>query len=226
MMKAMVLDTPGDVAGNPLRLDNVPMPEPGSGEVLVRVSVCGICRTDLHVVEGELECPKLPLIPGHQAVGLITRLGSGVNERTIGAPNAGNMFGACNGSNVWDQNSSAGRLCIDQPGAGYDDLVASTPTTPGCPGGPCPINVTQGCIQAWPRQVAQPSYEWGNTNNGILAMACHIDAILGLTPIIAGVDCIHGQRPGYTPYTYPHPLTTGATTSGSAPDVPIGLTVR
>ncbi|HET9868703.1 MAG TPA: alcohol dehydrogenase catalytic domain-containing protein, partial [Nitrospira sp.] len=83
-MKAMVLDSPGDVAGNPLRLDNVPMPEPGSSEVLVRVSVCGICRTDLHVVEGELERPKLPLIPGHQAVGLITRLGSGVNERTIG----------------------------------------------------------------------------------------------------------------------------------------------
>jgi len=84
MMKAMVLDSLGDVAGNPLRLDNVPMPEPGFGEVLVRVSVCGICRTDLHVVEGELERPKLPLIPGHQAVGLISRLGSGVNDRTIG----------------------------------------------------------------------------------------------------------------------------------------------
>ena len=83
-MKAMVLGSPRDVAGDPLRLDDVPMPEPGSGEVLVRVSVCGICRTDLHVVEGELERPKLPLIPGHQAVGLISRLGSGVNERTIG----------------------------------------------------------------------------------------------------------------------------------------------
>ena len=84
MMKAMVLDSLGDVAGNPLRLNNVRMPEPGFGEVLVRVSVCGICRTDLHVVEGELERPKLPLIPGHQAVGLISRLGSGVNDRTIG----------------------------------------------------------------------------------------------------------------------------------------------
>jgi len=83
-MKAMVLDSLGDVAGNPLRLNNVRMPEPGFGEVLVRVSVCGICRTDLHVVEGELERPKLPLIPGHQAVGLISRLGSGVNDRTIG----------------------------------------------------------------------------------------------------------------------------------------------
>ena len=84
MMKAMVLDSLGDVAGNPLRLNNVRMPEPGFGEVLVRVSVCGICRTDLHVVEGELERPKLPLIPGHQAVGLISRLGSGVNDRAIG----------------------------------------------------------------------------------------------------------------------------------------------
>ncbi|MDF2458274.1 MAG: adhA, partial [Nitrospira sp.] len=84
MMKAMVLGTTGDVAGDPLRLDDVPMPEPGPGEVLVRISVCGICRTDLHVVEGELERPKLPLIPGHQAVGLISRVGSGVNERTIG----------------------------------------------------------------------------------------------------------------------------------------------
>ncbi len=83
-MKAMVLDSPADVASNPLRLHDVPMPEPGTGEVLVRVSVCGICRTDLHVIEGELERPKLPLIPGHQAVGLISRLGSGVNGRTIG----------------------------------------------------------------------------------------------------------------------------------------------
>jgi hypothetical protein len=150
-----------------------------------------------------------------------------VDERTTGAPNSGNMFGACSGSNVWDQNSTAmGRLCIDQPGAGYGDLVASTPTTPGCPGGPWPINVTRGCIQAWPRQVAQPSYEWGNTNNGMLATACLVSPVLGLTPIIPGIDCIHGQRPGYTPYTYPHPLTTGTSASSSAPDAPTGLTVR
>jgi propanol-preferring alcohol dehydrogenase len=84
MMKAMVLASPGDVVGDPLQLDDVPVPEPGAGEVLVRLSVCGICRTDLHVVEGELERPKLPLIPGHQAVGVISRLGSGVTERSIG----------------------------------------------------------------------------------------------------------------------------------------------
>jgi propanol-preferring alcohol dehydrogenase len=77
-MRAMVLGNIGDVAANPLVVQDVPVPEPGPGEVLVEVSVCGICRTDLHVIEGELERPKLPLIPGHQAVGIISRVGSGV----------------------------------------------------------------------------------------------------------------------------------------------------
>ena len=80
----MVLNRTGSVAGAPLEHRDAPMPQPGSGEVLVRVTVCGICRTDLHVVEGELERPKLPLIPGHQAVGVITQIGSGVRERTVG----------------------------------------------------------------------------------------------------------------------------------------------
>ena len=63
-MRAMVLGNIGDVAADPLVFQDVPVPEPGPGEVLVEVSVCGICRTDLHVIEGELERPKLPLIPG------------------------------------------------------------------------------------------------------------------------------------------------------------------
>jgi propanol-preferring alcohol dehydrogenase len=83
-MKAMVLGSPASMADDPLRLREVPTPDPRDGEVLVQVSVCGICRTDLHVIEGELERPKLPLIPGHQAVGIISRLGSGVTGRTIG----------------------------------------------------------------------------------------------------------------------------------------------
>lgn len=83
-MNAMVLNRTGAVTDAPLQCQEVPVPQPGSGEVLVRVSVCGICRTDLHVIEGELEEPKLPLIPGHQAVGVITQLGSGVRERTVG----------------------------------------------------------------------------------------------------------------------------------------------
>jgi len=80
----MVLGNIGDVADDPLVVQHVQVPEPGPGEVLVDVSVCGICRTDLHVIEGELERPKLPLIPGHQAVGIISRVGSGVTTRRVG----------------------------------------------------------------------------------------------------------------------------------------------
>src|SRR3954451_17731976 len=56
-------------AGEPLRLEEGPVPEPQEGEGLLRVSACGVCRTDLHVVDGELPDPKLPLVPGHQVVG-------------------------------------------------------------------------------------------------------------------------------------------------------------
>ncbi len=72
-MRAMVLDKPGE----PLRLAEVPRPEPGRGQVLVRVSACGVCRTDLHVADGELTEPKLPLIPGHQVVGVVEAVGEG-----------------------------------------------------------------------------------------------------------------------------------------------------
>lgn len=80
----MVLGEIGDVAADPLILHDLPIPDPGPGEVLVAVRVCGICRTDLHVIEGELDRPKLPLIPGHQAVGIISRVGSGVTTRRAG----------------------------------------------------------------------------------------------------------------------------------------------
>jgi propanol-preferring alcohol dehydrogenase len=63
-MRAIVLQTPG----RPLRLAELQDPEPGPGQVLVRVRACGVCRTDLHIVDGELPDPKLPLVPGHQVV--------------------------------------------------------------------------------------------------------------------------------------------------------------
>ena len=83
-MKAMVLDHTADVGTSPLQLRELPMPTPGPGEVLVRLTVCGICRTDLHVIEGELPDPSLPLIPGHQAVGVVSQVGAGVSERMVG----------------------------------------------------------------------------------------------------------------------------------------------
>ncbi|MCP9461154.1 MAG: zinc-dependent alcohol dehydrogenase family protein [Nitrospira sp.] len=74
-MKAMVLNHTGDVSGNRLSLVERTVPEPGPKDVLVKIHVCGVCRTDLHVVEGELPNIKLPLIPGHQAVGTVVRAG-------------------------------------------------------------------------------------------------------------------------------------------------------
>jgi propanol-preferring alcohol dehydrogenase len=65
-------------AGEPLRLTDIPVPEPGLGQVLLQVHACAVCRTDLHVVDGELTNPKLPLIPGHEIVGTVAELGGGV----------------------------------------------------------------------------------------------------------------------------------------------------
>jgi propanol-preferring alcohol dehydrogenase len=79
-MKACVLASPAPVEQNPLAFAERPMPEPGEGEVLVRVHACGVCRTDLHVVEGELPPRKQPVIPGHQVVGTIERLGPGASR--------------------------------------------------------------------------------------------------------------------------------------------------
>ncbi|HEY2600666.1 MAG TPA: zinc-dependent alcohol dehydrogenase family protein [Thermoleophilaceae bacterium] len=94
-MKAMVLDKPG----TPLRPADVPKPEPGPGELLLEVQVCGVCRTDLHVVDGELPDPKLPLIVGHQIVGRVAELGEGASHYAVGdrvgVPWLGSTDGTC-----------------------------------------------------------------------------------------------------------------------------------
>jgi propanol-preferring alcohol dehydrogenase len=79
-MKAMVLTCPG----HPLECREVPVPVPGAGQVLVKVEACGVCRTDLHVIDGDLLQPKLPLIPGHEIVGVVTALGDGVEGVRLG----------------------------------------------------------------------------------------------------------------------------------------------
>jgi len=91
----MVLDKPRQ----PLQLRDVPKPKPGRGQLLVRVSACAVCRTDLHVVEGELPNSKLPLIPGHQIVGRVEELGTDIYPQsatpTLGREHAKN-FGVRN----------------------------------------------------------------------------------------------------------------------------------
>jgi alcohol dehydrogenase, propanol-preferring len=84
-MKACLLRSPAPIETNPLDFTDVPIPEPGPKEILVRVSACGVCRTDLHVVEGELPPRKSPVIPGHQVVGTVEKLGTGAGRYPIGA---------------------------------------------------------------------------------------------------------------------------------------------
>ncbi|HEU0209415.1 MAG TPA: zinc-dependent alcohol dehydrogenase family protein [Candidatus Udaeobacter sp.] len=94
-MRAMVLDKPK----RPLQLRDVPKPKPGRGQLLVRVSACAVCRTDLHVLDGELPQPKLPLILGHQIVGRVEEIGEGnpkfsAGDR-VGIPWLGWTDGTC-----------------------------------------------------------------------------------------------------------------------------------
>ncbi len=94
-MRAMVLEAPK----RPLVLRELPVPVPGPGEVLLRVEACGVCRTDLHIVDGELPEPRLPLIPGHQIVGRVVRRGEGVTRfqegDRVGVPWLAETCGMC-----------------------------------------------------------------------------------------------------------------------------------
>ncbi|MGE0750988.1 MAG: zinc-dependent alcohol dehydrogenase family protein [Variibacter sp.] len=94
-MRAMILSEPR----TPLRLTEVPDPSPAAGEVRVRVGSCGVCRTDLHVVDGELPNPKLPIIPGHEIVGKIDVMGTEVESlevgMRVGVPWLGRTCGQC-----------------------------------------------------------------------------------------------------------------------------------
>jgi len=83
-MKAQVLQHPAEVERRPLLYTDVPVPDPGSDEVLIKVSACGICRTDLHVVEGELPAKRPSVIPGHQVVGQIAALGKEATRYALG----------------------------------------------------------------------------------------------------------------------------------------------
>ncbi|MGF1475254.1 MAG: zinc-dependent alcohol dehydrogenase family protein [Geminicoccaceae bacterium] len=94
-MKAMVFDG----VGEPLRLREIPIPRPRPAEVLIEITACGVCRTDLHIVDGELTSRKLPLVPGHEIVGRIVELGEGVDtlqtNMRVGVPWLGHTCGVC-----------------------------------------------------------------------------------------------------------------------------------
>jgi propanol-preferring alcohol dehydrogenase len=113
-MKAMVLES----ARQPLVYRDIPVPKPESNQVLVQVNACAICRTDLHVVDGELPDPKLPLVPGHQIVGTISALGDQVVDfalgERVGIPWLGQTCGHCAYCDSGREN-----LCDDARFTGY-----------------------------------------------------------------------------------------------------------
>jgi alcohol dehydrogenase, propanol-preferring len=114
-MRAMVLDAPG----RRLRATELPQPAPGQGQVLIRVQACGVCRTDLHIVDGELPHPKLPLVLGHQIVGTVETVGAGVERfavgERVGVPWLGFTDGTCRYCRTNREN-----LCDHARFTGYD----------------------------------------------------------------------------------------------------------
>ncbi len=113
-MKAMILEQPG----SPLKAVELPDPEPGAQQIQVSITACGVCRTDLHVVDGDLTEPKLPIVPGHEIVGRVSALGASVEGFEIGdrvgIPWLGHTCGCCSYC-----RSGAENLC-DEPGfTGY-----------------------------------------------------------------------------------------------------------
>jgi propanol-preferring alcohol dehydrogenase len=143
-MRVMLLDEPRQ----PLRLAAVAVPTPGPGQVLIRVHACAVCRTDLHVVDGELTQPKLPLVPGHEIVGSVATLGADVERFRIGdrvgVPWLGWTCGICDfcrsgrenlcelarftgyqiDGGYGDYTVADQRFCFPMP-AGYSDIEAA-----------------------------------------------------------------------------------------------------
>ena len=115
-MKAAILTNPGPIAQQPLRIGDVPQPQPGRGQVLLKIRACGVCRTDLHITEGELPQRKNPLIPGHQIVGDI--IAGGTDELPIGARVGVSWVGGIDGT-CWYCRHDKENLCDSPTFTGY-----------------------------------------------------------------------------------------------------------
>jgi len=117
-MKAMLLKKTAPIEKKPLELVNLAVPEPGPGQARIKVAVCGVCHTDLHTVEGDLALPKLPLVPGHEIIGMIDKVGKGVDSKRlgerVGSPWLFSTCGECEFCREGKEN-----LCIDSMFTGY-----------------------------------------------------------------------------------------------------------
>jgi propanol-preferring alcohol dehydrogenase len=120
-MKAMAIYHPEPIATHPLALIDLPTPEPRTGEVLIKVEVCGVCRTDLHVTEGDLPSHRSPVIPGHEAVGTVVQFGPGAGRILKEGDRVGVAWlhaacGVCPYCQRGEEN-----LCIAPRFTGYDE---------------------------------------------------------------------------------------------------------
>jgi propanol-preferring alcohol dehydrogenase len=115
-MKAAVLETPGPITSRPLRIQTIPEPEPRAGQVLIRVRACGVCRTDLHIVEGELPPQREAITPGHQIVGEVIRDTTATHSpgTRVGVSWIGGVDGAC-----WYCRRGMENLCDSPTFTGY-----------------------------------------------------------------------------------------------------------
>src|SRR5262245_56116385 len=118
-MRAMVVTSPAEAETSPLQLVDRAVPDPRAGEVLVRVEACGVCRTDLHVTEGDLPPHRPQVIPGHEVVGRVERVGPGVREprpgSRIGVAWLHRSCGRCRFCTRGDEN-----LCLQPAFTGWD----------------------------------------------------------------------------------------------------------
>ncbi|HZJ48595.1 MAG TPA: zinc-dependent alcohol dehydrogenase family protein [Acidimicrobiia bacterium] len=118
-MRRQLLEHPGSLTGRPLRVSDIDDLVPGSGEIVIGVAACGVCRTDLQIVEGDLEARILPVVPGHQIVGRIRRVGNGVTGWSVGdRVGAGWLGGACGSCEYCV--SGRENLCADAVFNGWD----------------------------------------------------------------------------------------------------------
>jgi propanol-preferring alcohol dehydrogenase len=117
-MRAAVLHHPDSSTADPLVLENLPVPEPAAGEVLLQVEVCGVCRTDLHITAGELKPLRETVVPGHQIVGRVVKVGSGVASEISGQRVGVSWLGGVDGSCLLCRKG-AENLCDNPTFTGY-----------------------------------------------------------------------------------------------------------